>query len=73
MSRRRYRLRTRRRRTGNAIAQVVVVAALTFAVATGVLHASAGVAVVVAAFAAGFLLRGRVRVPYLRTGWRRMR
>ena len=71
--RRRYRVRTRRRASRGAVARIAFTAGIAFVTLAGILHINASVAGALAAFGAGFLLRGKVRVPYVRTGWRRLR
>lgn len=69
---RRYRRRGRRP-LGESILTALVVAGLTYAVLTRFAHMNGNAAAMLAAFAAGFVVRAGVRVPYIRTGWRRPR
>lgn len=69
MSRRRY----RRPRLFSAVLTVLVIGVLAYLVLTRITHMHGNAAVMVAGIAAGWMLRAAVRVPYIRTGWRRPR
>lgn len=52
--------------------KAVALAGVTYAAITWMTEASNSTAAAIGGVVAGFILRGRVRVPFIRAGWRRM-
>jgi hypothetical protein len=67
------RRRGRRPSLAGALLRAVAIGGLVYVVLAEAADMTGGAAVLLGAFAAGFAVRGRIRVPYVRTGWRRLR
>lgn len=68
-----YRRRGRRPRLGEALVRAAVLAALTYTAIAWATDLNKSAAVAAAGVVAGWVLRGKTRIPYLHFGWRRMR
>lgn len=67
--------RTRRYRRRPKVIETLLAAAfaggLTYVILTWATHMNGNAAAMCGTFAAGIMLRHRIRVPYIRIGWRR--